>query len=419
MRPRRGSLIGSLLGTGAVNAGALAIGIVTSVLTARGLGPTERGLLVGLTTWMAIVGGLALVGLDEAIIYRAEGRRGRALALRRAVARQATLQAVIGSLVLGAVAWVIVRPETPTHWLTVALATVCVPQNTVNLLGLVVLRAEQSMWSWNMLRSLPSLVYLFGILVLVSIGELTLLAALAFLVAGGVLTSLAITLMFWRAPKERLDELDAIVVSRFGKKLMIAMLPAMLNPRIDQMLMSLVMSAETLGVYSVAVSVSSVLLAVAISVDQVVYPRFVSGASDLSRVRQLAGAILLGCLLLSSALWVVARELISLVYGSNYVDATVAIPMLLAAASVRAASSALASAAKARGDLRTLTVANITGLIVGTLAFLALARFGMLGASASALASAVATASIMALPWVRIDSKEIEKSASPVNAPSI
>lgn len=397
----RGPTLRSLTGTAGVNAIALALGLITGVLTARGLEPGDRGLLVALVAWAGLSATFALVGLDEALIFGAQGHGRKARTLRRALARPAMAQATIGACALGGISWWLIRPAAVEEWLLVIVVALNVPLNTCALLALSVLRAEGRLREWNFIRIVPNFAYAGVVLLLVATQELTVELGLAGLVVGGALAALLAVRAVMGGELGEMSSLEEDEVIRFGRRLTLASLPSLLNPRVDQLATSIALAPAVLGVYSVSTAVASILLILGVSLEQVLFPRLVASEVERRRLLKWAGAAAALSALIALALTVAAPWMIEGLYGSDYRAAAEPLPLLLVAACLRVASSVLSAGLKAKDQLGTLTVANTIGLVAGLAAFLLLSDLGMIGIALAAMLGSIATAAVLLGAFVR------------------
>src|SRR5664280_3616409 len=92
----------ALRSTFATNAALAVLAVATGVLAARLLGPSGEGELTAIQTWPLLLGALAMLGLDSALVYfiSRQPERGKQLT------STAVLIALLSSFAVGAVAWV-------------------------------------------------------------------------------------------------------------------------------------------------------------------------------------------------------------------------------------------------------------------------------------------------------------------------
>ena len=397
-RVRLRSGFGDTLAANVLN---LALGVITGVLTARGLPPADRGELIALVLWSGAIATVALVGLDEALIYGSQGHDGSASALARSLTRPALTQSGVGAIALAAISVFIIEPESFRDWVLVLLVSSIVPLNAANQLLMSPLRAVRRTHVWNLLRVVPQVVYAGGATALLLAHHITVFNGIAVLVAGVFVTT--VCAFYVRLRSVDGYELHANVLSdvrAYGRRLLVASLPAQLAPRIDGLLLGALFASELLGVYAVATSIAGIVLVLAITLDQVLFPRWVAQGSSVKVVQRALVLSILFATSISLLIALFAGPAIRVVYGRGYVEAVDPLRILLVGVTLRVGAAVLTARLKARGDLRRLTRANVGGLVAGVATFVALTpSFGMSGAAWSSVISASVTFLVVAWPW--------------------
>lgn len=263
----------ALLLTAAANIGTTVFGSLGGLLLARVLGPTTRGHLAVVVLWPTVIGSLAIVSLPQAACYfvaSSDSRRHGSL-----VATATSIALALGSLVAvaGYLASPLITDEAEVRrWLRV-------------LFLLQPLALAAGAWSgslqaldivrWNIARAVQPLGYFLAVVTLAGLGRLSLGSASASLVVcvsvqGAVSGALLATkCRFWRAPDWR----HCRPVLGYGLRSTTAGAPWLLNSRLDQLLLSLLVPSAVLGNYVVAVSLSQLALPVSTAVGSVSFPR--------------------------------------------------------------------------------------------------------------------------------------------------
>jgi O-antigen/teichoic acid export membrane protein len=373
----------------------MALGIISGIITSRGLGVEDRGTLVSLLVWSALIGSLALAGMDEAIIFQANGSAPRARELGRAVARQALAQTVVGTCVLIGIAYYLIEPDSFSSWLVVLATALVVPLNTLNLLAVAPLRAGRRFRAWQTVRLVQPVLYAAGTALLWASGYLSVLSALVVQLAGGVAAQAWLRNLNGNRRLSRLDPDTRRRVSAYGHRLLAASLPQRVGPKLDQLMISIFMTPAALGIYSVATAITAVVLMIGTSLDQVLFPRY--SAQEYGRETVLR-ATLLGMIFgagVAGLILVGAEPLIRLAYGREFEEAASPLVFLLTAAVFRIGSQSIGAAAKASGQLRTYTFAQALGLTLLAASFVILVPYGVIGASIASLIGALATFAVL------------------------
>lgn len=376
-----------------VNMFNMAVGLLTGVLTARGLDPDDRGSLLTLTLWLGFVSAFSLTSLDDALIVTARGDASRARALRAALRHTTSLQSALATaalaLIVGSIS--LHRGE---GLAAAGLVMLIVPLSNFARMALAVLRAEQRFGSWNLVRVVPQIVYAIGVVGLVAAQALTVLTGVASLLVANVVTTI-VALMFARGGAPQSSSDDLVATRRLGHRLFTGYVPAQVNLRLDQLILGAAFAPQLLGVYAVAVSIAGLLQTVGISLEQVLFPKL-AARSGTGRVLEIIGVAVAFAALaaLGTVFW--GHDLIRVVYGTDYVGAATSLTVLAFGACFLITTSVLTAWAKAQERAKAITVAHLAGVAV-TLALLpALAhRYGILGAAWASTLSYAVTAAVM------------------------
>jgi O-antigen/teichoic acid export membrane protein len=251
--------------------------------------------------------------------------------------------------------------------------------------------------TFQTLRVLVTAVLSGAIFVLAVLGRLDLkTAVVVYLVAN--LVTLAAAGWFARS------ELVGLSVSRslmrellvFGAKSHTSNVSSALNERLDQLVISAFLVPTQLGLYVVAVTLTSVTSLIGTSVSFVALPVISrsTGREALSMYIRRITVITVGLsLAVSVPLIVAAPRLIELFFGRAYLPATNICRVLLGAVVMLSTSRTLAAALKGAGQPLQAGLADGIGLVVTVVALAAfLPTFGLLGA---ALASVLAYATTL------------------------
>lgn len=389
--------------TAATNFANVGLGVASGVMTARGMGPHDRGILIAFVLWIGTFASLAVAGQDEALIQRARGDVARASGLAARLTTSSLFQVLVLQLALFAVLVTIAVNSwgvTAASLLMLLVASAIVPLTAVTLLQMGALRAAERLREWNLIRLIPQVAYVGGLTALVWVGELTVTSGLVALFAGGVVTTVLAVRRGRLLERSEVDSSDVRTTKRFGLSLLVATIPYFLLLRAEQLLLGIAVSPGVLGVYAVAASVAVIVQVLGTTLDQVLFPRYSRKRTDIKSVQRMSGFAMAGGVVVALLLIAIAPDLIRFVYGADYIGAVEPLHWLLAAAVVRIGGSVLRSAVKASGRVRGLTGANVAGLATVLALFWPLVHhLDIKGAAAAALAGAlveVATLMIVA-----------------------
>jgi len=266
----------------ATQVGVTALGVATSVITARMLGPHDRGLFQLLVLLPTTLANFVKLGIPQANVYFM--RRENASAADVA-ANSIWLALVLGGgLAVVAYAgrdWMLapfLREAPPATVLAVLALVPCVLLQTF-FSG--VLQAEQRFREFNVQQLLPAVLALLGMPVALVwlrmglVGAIVTQTAIAIVVTIWLAARVHRTAHFglgWNAPLAR-------GMLAFGGKSYLQTLASTIHFRVDQYMIAMFLDPTQVGLYAVAVNLTNLLLKVPDATGTVLYPR-IAGAGD-------------------------------------------------------------------------------------------------------------------------------------------
>lgn len=378
----------------ATSAAALPISLATSVVLARWLSISDRGLYALLTTFSAIVFLLTQLGWAEAVIYRT---RRHGVSLRRAFS---TGLVANGAFALAALALCLVFREPLSRaflgdvsprafWVAAATA----PLLTLGDLLRGVARALDRFDLHNQFGLLQSGLVLIALVAALPLAGGALEAALAAnlvvqlaLVAGFGARIAALTGFEWR-----IDLGEALASIGYGGVMYLQNLLIHLHERVDVFLLAaLGVMAFDIGFYAAAVSVVAPLRLIPGALGTALLPRL-AGAPDSDAAEFTAAVVrpaLLLMLLAAPALAVCGVVGIPLLFGRDYAPAVLPFLVLLPGVTAVTVSRVLARYFAAVGRQRALLVLDAAVLIINVgLNLVLIPRAGIVGAALASLIS--------------------------------
>lgn len=264
------------LGVFAAQLGMTSLGVITGVITARTLGPTDRGLFQLLTLLPVTLANFAKLGIPQANVYFMR-RRG---ASASDIATNSLWFSVILGGLLALICWA------GREWLLTNVIKDAPPSVLVPVLGLIpfvllqafllgVLQAQERFSEYSFQQVAPTVLGLGGM----SIALLWLKAGLV----GAVLTQTGIVAIVtvWlvarvhrRAPlRLGVDGELARGMLSFGGKSYLQTLASTLHFRIDQYMIAYLLDPAQVGYYAIAVNLTNLLLKVPDATGTVLFPR--------------------------------------------------------------------------------------------------------------------------------------------------
>jgi O-antigen/teichoic acid export membrane protein len=376
----------------------VAASLITAPLIARALGAEGRGLLAAVAVPLGVAPFLLQFGLGAFAINR--------------TARGVPIRVVFGSLalptlLLGALA-AIAAPfiagvlsdgrEPVDHFLIIGLALM-----PVALLLNLAMNIAHGLSDWRVLtlvRALPPLVVFVGVVALFAVDDLTVKTAAIVTIVSGLAPILALGGIFRRAWPPRIELRMVREGVSFGARAWVGTLATLANQRLDQLLMIPLVPPRELGLYAVAVTISSLSTLLTGQVVTVLIPRIAEGQIHLAPQA-------MRCLLMvvtATALVLAAGTLLFLVpvFGADFAAARPLVLVLLVAVIPLAGLGALGQwlpaanrpGAPSMGELVSLAI-TVPGLI------LLLPTMGAMGAALVSLVAYSTTFAILLVVMAR------------------
>lgn len=391
-------------GTVVTNAAIVASGIATGILTARLLGPEDRGLLAAVFFWPQTIAALATLSLGEALIAR-WSRNPVGSERLVASACLAALAIALAAIVPGALLLPLVLG--PERSQAVALAqsylAAYLPMASLATVLLARDQAEQRFARLNLLRLGPSWIYLVGIAILWAadaIGVATLLWATWL---GSALTVAIRVCLAGRALFARPSAAELCALLSLGARFHAGAVLALLTSQIDRMLLFRLFDDATAGHYVVAATFASSGLAVVTSAVTFVLQPALANEPDAGRARAL---LMVGLRRTTLFLYVgvaasiaVTPWLLPFLFGRAFADSVPLAVLLLLAVIPLTLRQTIVRCLRAFGEARvgvTSELATLAGFFLACPVLLALG-FGAAGLAAATIVSHAAGVAVAGL----------------------
>jgi O-antigen/teichoic acid export membrane protein len=359
---------------------------VSSLLVARLLGPSGKGVLSTAIIVGGLVGLLIEPGLRAGVIRTiAAGRAG----WREGLATMALVYGVLCILVLPLLAVLLWNAhgrwfhDIPYAVLLLALAGVPVGLFEGSLTALLI--GQQRMPEVSGIWALERAGALAGLLLLVWLSRWGVLGGMLAQLGGTVLGIGLLWHLLARMPaatwRVRHDLLPALL--RFGVLWYARNLATSLNYRLDALIVFILIGPYEAGLYAVAVSLAELLQQLPSSIDAVLFPRVSRGdMPDAARsTARLSRCTVLVTVLGGVALALLARPLL-LLFGAQFTQGYWALVLLLPGMVVLGQSKVICSDMLGRGEGRYPALASWSALL-GTIALdcILIPRWGIAGAA--------------------------------------
>jgi O-antigen/teichoic acid export membrane protein len=389
----------SLYGTFATSFAIQSVNVVTGVLLARTLGPQARGELAAVVLWPALIAMVGSFGVSEAIVYyssRATTSLGTLLGTTIALW---TLQS---AFLLGA-AFGIVAAFFPSYGSNVTHAEeiylLYIPLWLASLYLSAFLNGLQNFRMFNFLRFLPIGASAVGLTIFAAWHHLSVRSAVGAYLLANLITALAAIVLVSRQHRLTPVRFRRNVIKHllsYGLRSHSATVSSLANERLDQLIISLLLSSASLGFYVIAGTLTSATGIIGFSVAMVALPALARIDSGTARVRAAQRFVTLTVVvstLVTLPLVAFTPTLIRIFFGAAYLPATTPARLLLVAAIILSTNRVLTAILRGVNRPFDAGMGELFGVVatVGAIALL-LPPLGITGAAlASIIAYAIST----------------------------
>jgi len=389
-RPLAGSILASFWSQAAV--------VVTGILTARSLGPTDRGYWALLVLVPAILQQLGTLGLPQATTYFIASHRRKEPAVLRAIRTPAIAQVLALTLIQAAVLWFLVEGEPDRVRLAAGASLLLIAGSVADMYGKAILQGQGRFTALNLVRPATVSFALVGIVILFASGDARLAPVAAVWVAA-TLAGGAVTLTVALARRERRGRGEHFArgpMLRFGLRGLLGSASPIETFRVDQAAIGLVLPAQELGLYVAALSFTNLPSLISRSVGMIALPQVARntarGSSDIWRFFWFS-VVLTGIVVAVLELW--AGFLVPFFFGEDFKAAVPMTRILLVGAFLYAARRVLTDGVSGSGMPGLGSIAELSSwfVLVPLMALLV----GPWGAEGVAMALTISAAFSLAL----------------------
>lgn len=370
-------------------AGLMQLGLI--LIVARLLGPEGAGAFAVALLLPTLMGQLLNFGIGSANVYFVASGQvslGRAWA----ASRDLMVAVVLFGIAIGT-ALILMTSDTLFPGVAQPVLLMALAIFPFSLMMSVVagmFQALQDFRSFNLAVMAQPALALMGALALWAGGGVNLVALLGVVSLSHALAlGLALSILRRRIPL--LDGIGAHMsylrtALGYGVKSHLGNILSFLNYRLDLFLVNLLAGPAAAGLYSVAVRLVEQLWMISQAVSTVIFPRLSAMADDEAARRRftpmVARIVLWITLFGAGVLAVIARPLIELLFGTEFVDASVALVILLPGVVLLSCARVLANDMAARGRVGiNLGLAALVLVINTTANLLLIPPFGIAGAA--------------------------------------
>jgi O-antigen/teichoic acid export membrane protein len=382
-------------------------GLAAGIVTARYLGPSDRGLYTLLVLIPSTAMVFSNVGLDSAVIYLHNRKK---LPLASLVGNSMLYSVVAGTLIaLGL--WFargIMRDlfgDLPAA--SLALALVTVPLRLLNNSLAGILRAVGDFPRYNRRSLLEGILTAVAIFITVTVFKGGLTECL--LVYPCVFTVVALWLLRdTRRHLSRFPHADLGVfvdMLRYGAKTYGNMLANHLHMKVDLYLVAMYLSNAEIAFYSIGVKLAERILMVPTTASTVLFPRLaaIDNASAVELTARVCRMTVLGSITSAMGIMAVGGPLLRLLYGFEYLPATRPMYVVITGVAALGVMRQLANYLKSINQHHYIMYIVAGGTLLNVvLNLILIPRFRIMGAASSSLISYVIQGLLILIIFVKL-----------------
>ncbi len=378
------------------------INSITGIELARGLGVHNRGALAAAMLWPMLAGNLGTLGIEESTTYHVAREPDHAGRLTGSALSLCGLQ----SLAFGAVSLALIPIVLSKHpWSVVVSAwiySLYVPLYMISVTLNAVLNGLHRYQWFNRVLLTIALLILGAQTLLLALNALSVRALIIAFLTTQALTTLYVAWLVRKAGVHRLHSDRATMRRLFGYGIRshASTVPSTLNYSLDQLVISIFLTTRQLGLYVIAVTMSSFTILVGASVAKAILPNVAGHTPGPERdllARRMVGATLLISAAISLPLLIIASPLITILFGHAYAGAANVARILLVAAVALSTNRALEAILRGVGRPLDAGISEFVALgatAIGLASLLPL--LGILGAGIASLAAYLVAMAYMA-----------------------
>lgn len=371
---------------------------VAGAISARELGPTGRGDLAALFVWAAVLQTAAMFGLPNAFSFMVAKYPAERAPACFYLLRLLPLQALVATAVYVVAMVIVFRSRLDVA--SVLCFVVWIPASMLSTLVTNYAHGAGNFRAFNALRLVPALGTGLGLVTVGTASDMTLRTASGAYLAAA-LANVPLCLLLLRGIRRgdvggtftRSGELWS-----YARRNVTAVLSVTANARVDQLVLSVLAPASTLGLYAVAATASTAIVPVVTGVAMVGFNRIASSSDEhlqASIVRRLLTFVTLLATAGTVAFVVSASWIIPTVFGEGFSGAVPASRALALGAVFVAWNLVLADALRACDHPGVVGLSELAGaavtagglVIVSDLSLVWIALASVLGYLASSVVS--------------------------------
>jgi O-antigen/teichoic acid export membrane protein len=379
----------------------LGLNVITGVVLARALGPHDRGELAAVLLWPSMIAAVGTLGVTEATTYYAAHGTwplGRLVGTTFVIGLLQSLLCI--GLGVALLPFVLSRYDAKVVHLA-HLYLLYIPIFVFDVYAMTLIQGLQRFNSFNFLRFLVIALTAVSLVTLDLAHSLGVEQAVYVYLGSYGVTGVVAALLLFGGESMRLSYDGRVMreVLGFGIRSHLGNVSSLLNERLDQLIISIFLAPLKLGLYVVAVSLTSLTTLPGTSISLVALPSVARSAQSeerTHRIQRLLQITLLTTLCLTIPMILLMAPIIGLLFGSAFRPVAGVARVLLIGSVILGMNRVLGAVARGIGRPLDAGVAEGLALIVTVLALaVLLPMFGLMGAAVASLLAYLASAAWM------------------------
>ena len=308
-------------------------GFILSIIFARTLGPEGKGYITAIILWPTVLASICSFGYAHANIYQAANHRNDASKL---VTNSFLMFFIIApfAVLIGWLGLPLFFKGTNMSLLQASrISLIAIPILLLQSFMYGLLRGWQKMDHFNFLKIIDKVVLLLTLFALIFFQNIALKEiTISWILISFSITAISVFFVFRNQMiKWSGDKILFIDTVKYGFKSYLGSISEWGNLRLDQLMMAALFTATSLGIYSVAVTMTEGIWLIAFAVSMVVFPT-TSALKKVEAINLTAKASRITFFVLLSVaviIYFVAPKLVVFLFGPRFVDGILLIKILL------------------------------------------------------------------------------------------
>lgn len=385
------SFLNDLLRVGTSNMLSIIVGLCTSIITARYLGPENNGLITGLTIFPSIFMSVGSLGIRQSTTFflgKGIYEEGK---IKTAIAQIWALTSIISIIICFILIYYFSRSGQNLLW--VLLAIIPIPFSLFNTYNSGIYLGKNEIGAFNKINWIPTFIVFIVTTLFLIVLKMDVTGYMIALISGPVLMFILLLFKnkFIQSLSFSFDFKIIKVMLSLGAVYAVSLLVITLNYRVDVIILDKLSTPYQLGIYSKGVVITQYLWQIPMVMSTIVFARSAISKNGIEfsyKISQLLRLSLLAIGLISIVLFVLSDFIITTMYGQEFCGSINVLKILLPGVVILTLFKVMNMDLAGKGKPWISMKAMIPGLIINIiLNIILIPKYGANGASFSSTIS--------------------------------